>query len=104
MRAIINGVRYDTDKSTLVGEFSNGHFTTDFQFWCAGLYVTPQSKRFFLAGEGGPMSLYGKTRGNSSGWGERIDPMTREKAFEWAQQYLDPSDYEEHFKDMIQDA
>ena len=61
MKAIINGLRYDTDKATLIGEASHG-YASDFQHWEAGLYKTPRSGRFFLAGSGGPMTRWSRPR------------------------------------------
>lgn len=106
MKAIINGVRYDTDKATLIGETSGGSdFVTDYRYWDAGLYVTPRSGRYFVAGRGGPMSRFARSAGQSS-WtgGSAIQPMTREDAFAFAQDALSTEIVEEHFADMIDDA
>lgn len=104
MKAIINGLRYDTENAITIGSasFSN---PGDFQHWEATLYKTPRSGRFFLAGSGGPMSRYAKSYGQSSvGGSSKIDPMTKEEALEWAEQYLDAEDFEEHFADAIEEA
>lgn len=110
MKAIINGKRYDTDKATLIGETDNigpSVSRNDFHFWEAGLYVTPRSRSYFLAGRGGPMSRFATSHGNSS-WsgGEGVHPMTKQEAFEWSQQELahKPDIIEAHFGDMIEDA
>lgn len=104
MKKAINGVRYDTEKATEIGRFNNGLDRLDYQFWEARLYVAPRGSYYFLAGEGGPMTRYGATRGNSLEWngnfGERIDPMSKEKAFEWARIYLSPEEVKKHFGDM----
>lgn len=104
MKAIIDGIRYDTEKATLLGEASHGH-AGDFEHWEAGLYKTPRSGRHFLAGSGGPMSRYSRTIGQNE-WtgGRKIDPLTEQQAFEWAQKYLDPEEIEEHFDHLIDDA
>ena len=104
MKAIIHGVRYDTEKATLIGSYSYSS-SGDFNHWEATLYKTPRSNKYFLAGSGGPMSRYSQTIGqNEWSGGERIDPLTKEQAFEWAQQYLAAEEVEEHFADMIEDA
>jgi hypothetical protein len=105
MKAIINGVRYDTEKATLIGEASEGN-RGDFGRWEAGLYVTPRAGRYFLAGEGGPMSRYARPGDQPGAWrsGERIEPLSREMAFAWAQDNLPVQVVEAHFGDLIEDA
>jgi hypothetical protein len=105
MKKIISGFRYDTEKSVLVGEYHTHELgMSDLRYWEAGLYKTPRSGQFFLAGEGHAMTRFASTNGNSSGWGEKLIPMTKEQALEWAEQYLDAETIEEHFSDDIQDA
>jgi len=41
---------------------------------------------------------------NPRGWGEKLSPMSREEALEWAEQYLDEKTIEEHFGDDIKDV
>lgn len=104
MKSIINGFRYDTDKAIKIGSASYG-YGGDFSAWSATLYVTPRARRYFLAGSGGPMSRYGRASGlNETSGGERIDPMTKEQALAWAEQYLDADEIEAGFADTIQDA
>ena len=100
MKAIINGLRYDTDKAILVGEASYG-YSGDFGRWDAGLYKTPRSKRFFLAGSGGAMSRWAR---NSRTGGSGIFPMSDEEAREWAERYLTNDEIEAGFADQIADA
>lgn len=105
MKKIISGMRYDTEKAILIGEYHTpGLGMRDFQYWEAGLYKTPRSGRFFLAGEGHGMTRFANHSGGSSGWGSDLIPMTNEEALEWAEQYLDPEIIEEHFGDVIGDA
>jgi hypothetical protein len=107
MKAIINGVRYDTEKATLIGHTSNNNACSrsDFHYWEAGLYVSPRAKRYFLAGSGGPMSRFSRSAGQNS-WtgGSAIQPMTREEALEWAEHELRTEEVEAHFADMIEEA
>lgn len=105
MKAIIEGLRYDTEKAKLIGEASFGG-ARDFARWEAGLYVTPRAKRYFLAGEGGPMSFWAE-RGDQPGErrsGSGIKPMSREAALEWAERHLTPGEVEAAFADDIEDA
>lgn len=105
MKTIKDGVRYDTEKAILIGEATGGsEYVTDFSYWSAGLYMTPISKRYFIAGEGGPMTMFARrVDQNSRTGGAKIEPMTREDAFEWAQAHLTTEQVEAHFSDMIED-
>lgn len=104
MKAIINGFRYDTDKAIKVGSASNG-YGRDLSSWDATLYVTKTARRYFLAGRGGPMTRYARSLGdNNTSGGEQIDPMSKEQALAWAEQYLDADEIEAGFADAIQDA
>jgi hypothetical protein len=108
MKAIINGVRFDTDKAIEIGTGgSHGEVsTTDFNFWTATLYKTPRSGRYFLAGRGGARSMFSRSAGQNS-WtgGEAIIPFeSEEAAFTWAQEELQAHEIEEHFGHMIEDA
>jgi hypothetical protein len=104
MKKTIDGVRYDTEKSELIGSATNPHceVTNDLQYWEAALYVTPKSKKYFLVGEGGAMSPFSRQTGqNSWSYGERLIPMNKEDALEWAETYLDDEEYEEYFESLI---
>lgn len=104
MKAIINGRIYDTEKAILVGEYSH-LYRSDFSWWEAGLYRTPKLGRYFMAGEGGPMSQFGKrTADNMMGSGEKIIPMEKAEALEWAEQQLTTDEIEKEFADMIEEA
>jgi len=109
MKKIINGLRYNTENAVLIGEADNvGNgvdSATDFSYWSAGLYKTPRSARFFLAGEGGPMSRFSHTVSqNSWSGGSDLIPMTKEEAMEWAEAHLNYDEVEKHFSDLIEDA
>jgi len=108
MKAVINGVRYDTAKAALIGEADNlgrgVESVTDFKYWSAGLYRTPRSGRYFLAGEGGPMTRFSRSTGNNS-WagGAKIIPLDEEDALAWAEENLPAEVIERHFAG-IEDA
>lgn len=104
MKSIINGKRYDTDKAIHVGGYENS-YQSDLSWWDADLYKTPRSGAFFLAGTGGPASMFSRSIGqNSWSGGSKLIPMDKDDALAWAERYLDPEVVEEHFGDMIEDA
>lgn len=104
MKKIINGVRYDTDKAELIGKYETNRGRNDFSWFKAALYVTPKARRYFLAGEGGPMTRFAKPLDNGATYGEGLFPMEPTEAREWAEQYLSTEAVEEHFADQIEDA
>lgn len=79
IQATINGIRFTTRTANLVGHASSDG-SVDFENWSAGLYCSPRSGRFFLAGEGGLMTRW-KGR-------ERIFPLSKAEALAWSEQYL----------------
>jgi hypothetical protein len=106
MKAIIRGKRYDTEKATLIGKSgSNGHISiTDFSWWEAGLYRTPRSGTYFLAGEGGPMTMFAHSVGNGRTGGSRIIEMDVADALDWAERHLTTAEVEAAFSDQVEDA
>jgi len=107
MKKIINGLRYNTKNAIEVGSYEHGSYPNsgDFSHWSATLYKTPRSGRFFLHGEGGGMTRFAdhSPYGGSCG-GERLIPMSKQEALEWAEQYLSDSEIEKYFSDSIKDA
>lgn len=109
MKAIFDGLRYDTTTADLIGGYDNlcegASSTSDFGYWEATLYRTPRAKRYFLAGEGGPMTRFSRPAGgNSTSGGSKIIPMDAQEALDWATRYLAPEIVEEFFPDQIEDA
>jgi hypothetical protein len=107
MKAIINGLRYDTDKAVCIGEADHGSYPQDgnFSSWTAGLYRTPRSGRYFLAGKGGGMTQFAEhIPGGGRCGGEGIRPMDAEDALEWAEQYLTAEEIEKAFGEKLEDA
>jgi len=104
MKTIINGLRYDTDTATLIGEASYG-MQGDFSAWWAELYRTPRSGRYFLAGHGGPMTRWANRHSdNSISGGEGILVLDADEALQWAEQNLTAEEVEAGFPDAIKDA
>ena len=107
MKAIIDGVRYDTEKAKPIGTGSYGSYpgSGDFSHWTADLYVT-ESQRYFLAGEGGGMTQFAHRRadGGSCGGSKLIPLLSKDEASRWAERHLDSETVEEYFGEMIEDA
>lgn len=86
MRSIIDGTRFHTDTARLICEVEGlgPRGAADPATWVAGLYALPRTPRLFIAGRGGPMTVFAPRAGRD-GWspGERIIPVTREAAVEW---------------------
>lgn len=104
MKAIINGKRYSTENAVLVGEVSHGA-RRDFHAYTEGLYKTPRSGAYFLAGEGGPRSHYAVSCGQGE-WrgGEKITPLDDDDALAWAEKNLTVQQVEAEFSASIRDA
>ncbi len=105
MRQIINRRMYDTDKARYIGECRHGNNQSDPGYWEAALYQSPRSSQYFLAGEGNWKSQYARAVGpNSLGGGKRIDPLTPDEAYTWAEKHLEPEIVEREFRDKISEA
>jgi hypothetical protein len=90
VKATINGLRYDTEKAVFIGKARSNAPDTSYEWWIAGLFKTPRAERYFLAGEGGPMTRW--AFGNSG-----IDPIAPDDAREWAERYLTAAEVEAAF-------
>jgi hypothetical protein len=106
MKAKISGVTYSTKRARLIGSYDNlgndPDCPDDFGNFWARLMVTPFSNRHFLHGGGGAMTRFARpTADNQLQAGERIIPLTRHEAYEWAQRYLDPETVNRWFGDLI---
>jgi len=103
MKQVIEGKRYDTATAQEIGSWWNGYPMSDFHYCEEKLYLTSKGN-FFLRGEGGALSQYSRSHCNATGFGEAITPLSREEAFQWAQEHLEAENYAEYFSDMIEDA
>ena len=73
MKKILNGKTYNTSTAWLICELPcTTESTRDFGWHSTSLYRTKKGA-WFLAGEGGPMTMWAQNLGNNStGWGEGI--------------------------------
>ena len=92
MKQIIEGRLYDTETADELGDYAYSH-RSDFYSWSETLYRT-KAARYFIAGEGGPLSKYARScgQGETAG-GEGIRIVTEAEAREWMEEYADADAY-----------
>lgn len=99
MKKIINGKRYDTGTTQLMGSDGYGNYG-DFGRWNEELY-RKSTGEYFLYGEGGPMTKYAVETGqNEWAGGAKIMPLSLKSAQEWAEEHLDGDEYEKIFGEV----
>ncbi len=104
MKRIIDGKRYDTETASHIGEGNGTAYQGDWHYYSEDLYRTPRGN-FFLCGEGGPLTKYGRPAvGGGTIGGSGIIPLTPDEALSWCEEHLDPEDYEGLFEGMIEEA
>ena len=96
MKKIIKNSLYNTETARLVGSWDNGIYGNDFRNCSEDLYQT-RSGKYFLYGEGGPMSKYAVSYGNNTSGSEKIMDMTAAEAREWAEEKLTADGYQKEF-------
>lgn len=97
MKKSINGKVYNTETADFIGEYSNNLGRRDFRYRIEGLYKTHKGA-FFLHGEGGAMTEWGRSCADLRCEGESIRVLTPEEALDWCEQNLNLKDYESHFE------
>jgi len=104
MKAVINGLLYDTETAHRIGDAGNRAFGGDFHRWEETLYRT-EAGRYFVAGEGGPMTRWAETFSDrTSKGGSGIIPLSERDALAWAEQNLEPDHVAEVFEPLIERA
>lgn len=96
MKCINDRKKYDTETAKLVGSWSNGLSSSDFDYCCEKLYLKTTGE-FFLYGEGGPGSEYAATCENRWKYGETIIPFAEDSARAWCEINLNADKYEAIF-------
>ena len=96
MKKVISGSLYDTSTARLVGEWDNGGQYGSFTYCSEELYRT-RSGKYFVHGEGGPLTTYAVHHGNDTSGSEEIRPMTYEQARAWAEEKLSAEEYAKEF-------
>ena len=103
MIRVIDRRRYNTDKAEIIGEWTNGHYRSDFHF-CAETLQRTINGNYFIYCRGGALSAYAESCGNMTGAGERIVPLSRDEALDWAERHLDGETVAEEFRDSVIEA
>ena len=91
MKKVIDGFRYDTDKADQIGWAKSPepkNIEQDLHQWSETLYKTVRAGRYFLCGEGGPLSRWAKVDGSYRNFGKGILPISASQARAWCEQYL----------------
>lgn len=85
MKRVISGRVYNTDTATEICELPCSHYCGDFAYHSTRLYRT-KNGNYFLAGRGGPMSMWARPVGNNgTGGGEGIRPLDADEAMWYAE-------------------
>ena len=104
MKKIIDGKRYDTATALEVASASSSCGRGDFRSWEETLYRTPNGN-WFVAGEGGPMTKYGRPDGGGmTTGGKGLFPLYPDEAREWLEEEGETKALETYFADGIEDA
>jgi hypothetical protein len=82
MKSVIDLKLYDTETAHKVARIDNGYPSSDFNWFAETLYKTRRGA-YFVHGEGGAMSRFGKRHGDSIGCGEAIWPLCETSAIDW---------------------
>lgn len=93
MEETINGIKYNTETARELGKWSTLSPRGYADFYEEILYQK-ETGEFFLYGEGGPKSKYGKNSGDGAraeGW--NITPLSENEAKKWSENYLDADEY-----------
>lgn len=85
MKRVIDGRVYNTETATEICELPCRHNPGDFGYHQTSLYLT-KNGRYFLAGGGGPMSMWARALdGNSTGGGSGVRPLDKSEARDYAE-------------------
>jgi len=92
MTRVIGGKVYNTETATLVCDLDCSHYPNDFQYHDTRLYRTKKGA-YFIAGTGGPMSMWRCKVQNGYGDGGGIRAVDYEEALMYAEAAeLDPEE------------
>ena len=85
MKRVIDGKIYDTKTAEEICELPcSAQGKSDFRYHDTDLYRTKRGA-YFLAGEGGAMSMWAQSVGNAYTWGDGLRVISKEEAREYAE-------------------
>jgi len=103
MKKVINGKIYNTETADFIAQWENDYYRNDFNYCSEDLYRTKKGQ-YFIHGEGGALSKYSASAGNSS-WGTSdITLLTEKEALEWCEEHDLIDAIEEHFSAQIEEG
>jgi hypothetical protein len=103
MRALIDGLRYDTDSAEEVARAASPRDAAHLCYYDEGLYVSGNGS-WFLAGSGNAATKYASPFGHYLGGGERIIPLQPRDARSWLEFHGLLELLEAHFPGEVRDA
>ena len=86
MKKVIDGKRYDTATATGVESWDNGLSRNDFRHCSEELYRT-KNGNYFLHGEGGAMTRWSESNGNTSWGSSGIEALSPADALSWLESH-----------------
>ena len=84
MKQVISGLTYATKTAEEIAVNFSSYNSGDFRDWTEKLFKTKKG-RFFVAGQGGPMSRWREAVGNGWTGGDGIIPLMNVEALEWCE-------------------
>ena len=103
MKKIIDKKVYNTETAVRLYAWTNGYGGGDFNYRHEVLYVTKKGQ-YFIHGCGGAMSKYCKCIGNGQCGGEDIILLTKDEAYEWAENLHLDDFITDHFGNEIEEG
>lgn len=84
MKRVIDGRPYNTETAESIANYRNNLPSTDFRFADETLYKT-KNGRFFLHGQGGAMTRWCESAGNTSWGSSGIERLSETEALDWCE-------------------
>ena len=104
MKKVIGKKLFDTEKSELIHQYSNGFPVGDFEHYSESLYQT-KNGRLFIHGYGGAKSKYSRQHGNSISSGENIYLLDDEyEAVRWLERHNGTEALLSYFGSLIEEG
>lgn len=97
MKKIIDGKIYNTETAKKIASYCNGLGNGDFRNLTETLYKSPKGT-YFLHGEGGAMTRWSESNGNTTWGSSDIELLTIDEAKKWLERYGSSDIYEHTFE------